>query len=111
MTETRTPCTTGRPLVQRLTVTLTVDLDDAAIAQYLAERINANPPTLERGADPLSLDYAMLDFLLDAVQPRHPRAQPSAAAGDDGDVDAFEAVYQERVWLRNFRLGATVEEA
>lgn len=111
MTEIRTPYTTTAPQVQRLTVTLAVDLDDAAVAQYLLDRVNANPLTLERGADPLSLDYAMLDFLLEAVQPRHPRAQPSAAAGDDGDVDAFEAVYQERAWLRNFRLGATVEEA
>jgi hypothetical protein len=108
MTETHTPYTTSRPPVQRLTVTLTVDLDDDAVAQYLAERINANPPTLERGANSLALDYATLDFLLEAVQPRHPRAQPSAAAGGNGGVDAFEAMYQERAWLRNFRLTATV---
>lgn len=108
MTDTRTPYTTNAPQPQRLTVTLTLDIADAAIAQYLAEHINANPLTLERGADPLALDYATLDFLLEAVQPRHPRAQRSALVSDGGGVDAFEADYQGRAWLLNFRLGATV---
>lgn len=111
MTETRTPYITNSPQLQRLVVTLTVELDDAAVAQHLVDTVNANPLTLERGADPLNLDYALLDFLLDAVQPRHPRAQQGAAGGGDGDVDAFESAYQGRAWLRNFRLTAAVGEA
>jgi hypothetical protein len=89
---------------KRITVTLTIDLDDDQVADYLIERINANPLTRERGASPLGLDYATLDFMLDAVQPRHPQEHRAA---EDVVVDAFEELYQARVWLRNFQLRAT----
>lgn len=88
---------------KRITVTLTIDLDDDQVADYLIERINANPLTRERGASPLSLDYATLDFLLDAVQPRHPQGRRAA---EDVVVDAFEELYQAREWLRNLQLSA-----
>jgi len=91
---------------KRITVTLTIDLGDDHVADYLIERINANPLTRERGASPLDLDYATLDFLLDAVQPRHPQDRRDA---EDVVVDAFEELYQAREWLRNFQLSATLE--
>ena len=90
---------------KRITITFTIDLDDDQVADYLIERINANPLTKERGASPLDLDYATLDFLLDTVQPRHPQDRRAAK---DVAVDAFEELYHAREWLRNFQLSATM---
>jgi hypothetical protein len=71
MTEERATYIAGRP-THKLAITLTVDVDDERIADYLAGAISANPMTRERGASPLGLDYALLDFLLDAVAPECP---------------------------------------
>ena len=97
----------SKPTPKRITVSLTIDLDDDQVAGYLFERINANPLTKERGASPLDLDYATLDFLLDAVQPRYPQKHRTA---EDVAVDAFNDLYHAREWLRNFQLSATLEK-
>ena len=44
MTETRTPYSTNATQPQRLIVTLTIDLADAAIDAYLTDLVQANPP-------------------------------------------------------------------
>ena len=109
MSEQRANYSAGRSHGQRLTATLAIDLDDDQVASYLLERINANPLTRERGAEPLDLDYATLDFLLDAVQPRHPLASSATHEETDKVFDAFEESYQAREWLRNFSLSATLQ--
>ena len=63
--------------------------------------------TKERGASPLDLDCAALDFLLDAVQPRYPQKHRAA---EDVAADAFNELYQAREWLRNFQLSAALQK-
>jgi hypothetical protein len=107
MTEERATYTAGRP-THKLAITLTVDVDDEHIAGYLAGAISANPMTRERGADPLGLDYALLDFLLDAVAPEYPPGHFDAE-GVDFDPNGRVEVYQAREWLRNYRLSLVRE--
>ena len=102
MTEERAIYTAGRP-TYKLVIALTVDVDDERIADYLASAISANPMTRERGADPLGLDYALLDFLLDAVAPEYPPG-PFDVEGRDFDPNSLVEIYQAREWLRGFQL-------
>lgn len=103
MTEERATYTAGRP-TYKLAIALVVDVDDDQVAGYLAGQVNANPLTKERGAAPLDLDFATLDFLLDAIAPARPKDWENGA-GDD-----FLDRYHSRQWLRKFRLSATLSE-
>lgn len=103
MTEERATYTAGWP-TYKLAITLTVDVDDDLVAGYLAGQVNANPPTKERGADPLSLDFATLDFLLDAIAPTLSKER------GNGDGDDFVDLYHGRQWLRELRLSAKLSE-
>jgi len=107
MTEERATYIASRP-TRKLAITLVVDVDDERIADYLAGTIAANPTTRERGADPLGLDYALLDFLLDAVAPEYPPGHFDVE-GKDFDPNSLIEVYQAREWLRGFRLSLARE--
>jgi hypothetical protein len=108
MTETRTPYTTHAPQPQRLTVTLTLDIADAAIAAYLTDLVQANPPVTRQGFDPQNLDRAMLDAFLDAAGAKYPEEYEDE---QDYAADAFAERYYAQAWLSGFGLTAVVAEA
>ena len=107
MTETRTPYTTNPPQPQRLVVTLTLDIADAAIAAYLADLVQANPQVTRQGFDPQPLDRAMVDGFLDAAGAKYPEEY-----WDEGDyaADTFATRYYAQEWLKGFALKAGVAE-
>jgi hypothetical protein len=108
MTETRTPYTTNASQPQRLVVTLTLDIADAAIAAYLADLVQANPQVTRQGFDPQSMDRAMLDAFLDAAGPPFPEDHWDE---QDYAADAFAERYYAQEWLQGFALTAGVVEA
>ena len=108
MTETRTPYTTNAPQPQRLIITLTLDLADAAIAAYLADLVQANPPVTRQGFGPHNLDRVILAAFLDAAAPPYPEEYWDE---QDYAANAFAEQDYEREWLQGFGLTAVVAGA
>ena len=91
----------------KIFVTLELEVTNAQVAGYLIDQVNANPQTRERGADALALDFAAVDFLLDAVAPSYPK--PTTTETDIA-VEVFVDGYYRRDWLKGFGLSATAVE-
>lgn len=110
MTEERATYNAGKPKGKKVVVTLTLDVADDQVADFLIAQFATNKidpanaevmtgPGVETPGAALALDFALADFLVNAVAP--------LATHIEAEVDPN--AYYRRDWLKGFGLSATTE--